>query len=184
MKLIVGLGNPGKKYEKTRHNVGFLSLDFLAKNQFVEFSKTKFNGLYAETSINGEKVMFLKPQLYMNLSGVVVKKFVDFFNIKLNDILVINDDLDLSIGQIKVRQKGSSGGHNGLKDIEKELGSKDYARIKIGISKCDEIETSDYVLGKFSLEEQTIINSKLPTIENIIIDFASMDIDKIMNKYN
>ena len=120
MKLIVGLGNPGKEYNNTRHNIGFQFIDGYLENKSVTDSwSNKFNGLYLQTFLNGEKVIFLKPQSYMNLSGGVVKRYVDYFNIDLDDILVVSDDLDLSIGNFKLRAKGSSGGHNGLKDIER-----------------------------------------------------------------
>jgi len=117
MKLVVGLGNPGKEYENTRHNMGFLFVDECVKKLGLEFSKEKYCGKYTETIINGEKVMFLKPQKYMNLSGEVIRDFVNFFKININDIFVIYDDLHTNVGNFKIRYKGSSGGHNGLKDI-------------------------------------------------------------------
>ena len=128
MKLIVGLGNPGKEYEKTRHNVGFIVMSALEKKYNLSFSKSKFQGLYAETNIDNEKVIFLKPQKYMNLSGEVISEFVKFFKIPLSNLLIFVDDLDLPCGKIRIRQKGSPGGHNGLKDIEKCLGTDEYYR--------------------------------------------------------
>ena len=124
MKLVVALGNPGKEYDMTRHNMGFMFLDYYfdKKNINVNWSN-KFNGLYCDLVINSEKVIFVKPQSYMNLSGGVVRKFVDFYKIKTEDILVISDDLDLSLGNFKLKMNGSSGGHNGLKDIEKNIPS-------------------------------------------------------------
>ena len=127
MKLIVGLGNPGKEYTNTRHNVGFNFIDYYLdyKNITDTWSK-KFDGLYIQTNLNGEKVIFLKPQTFMNLSGNSVRKVIDYFNIEIDDILVISDDLDLSIGNFKLRPSGSSGGHNGLKSIESNIGTSNY----------------------------------------------------------
>ena len=130
MKLIVGLGNPGKEYEKTRHNIGFMCVD-----NFVDNSKwsEKFNGLITEISYNGEKIVFLKPTTYMNESGISVRKVMDYYNLESSDILIIHDDMDIDLGKYKLKQKGSSGGHNGLKNIEHQLGTINYKRIKIGI---------------------------------------------------
>lgn len=180
MKLVVGLGNPGKEYDKTRHNIGFMVLDnYLG----LEKWSIKFNGLYVTKVINGEKVIFLKPQSYMNLSGGVVLKFVDYFDIDLNDILVIQDDLDLEFGKIRVKKDSSAGGHNGIKDIIKSLGSKDFLRLKIGISKANG-DTKDYVLSSFSKEELKVLDNNMGIYHNIIDDFMVEDICYLMNKYN
>ena len=184
MKLIVGLVNPGKEYQNTRHNIGFMVIDrYLEKNNIVG-EKNKFNGIYYEFIINNEKVIFLKPQQYMNLSGEVVKRFVDFFKISINDVLIINDDLDMECGRIRLRTTGSSGGHNGLKNIEHHLNTKEYKRLKIGISNNKLFDTKDYVLGKFSREEQSKIEEAIEISTNIINDFLVLEFDKIMNKYN
>ena len=135
MKLIVGLGNKGKEYDNTRHNIGFMALDRILEEYNLVLNKEKFNGLYIDTVINGEKIIFLKPLKYMNLSGEVIKKYIDFFKIEISDILIISDDMDLDIGRYKLRYKGSSGGHNGLKNIEQNIGTNVYKRLKIGISK-------------------------------------------------
>ena len=184
MKLIVGLGNPGKEYEKTRHNMGFMFIDDYAKKKNVEITKKKFQGLYAEFMNNGEKTILLKPQSYINLSGEVVKSFVDFYKINIEDILIINDDLDLPIGKYKLRPTGSSGGHNGLKNIEAHLHTQDYKRLKIGISNNKEIDTKDYVLGDISKENQKIIDELKDTVNNIIDDFYKLDFEALMAKYN
>lgn len=182
MKLIVGLGNPGTKYEKTRHNSGFIAIDFFAHNHNLSF-KEKNNGLYAETKINEEKIILLKPQKYMNLSGEVVKSYKDYFNIDNSDILVIYDDINYEVGGYKIRRDGSSGGHNGIDNIIKNLGTNQIQRLKIGISK-NNIALEKYVLSKFSKEEIDKLQSILPKIENIIIDFAKINIDELMSKYN
>ena len=184
MKLIVGLGNPGKEYEKTRHNMGFMFIDDYAKKKNVEITKKKFQGLYAEFMNNGEKTILLKPQSYINLSGEVVKSFVDFYKINIDDILIINDDLDLPFGKYKLRPTGSSGGHNGLKNIEAHLHTQDYKRLKIGISNNKEIDTKDYVLGDISKENQKIIDELKDTVNNIIDDFYKLDFEALMAKYN
>ena len=184
MKLIVGLGNPGKEYEKTRHNTGFMALDSFAKKHDISIDKKKYNGLYGEMTINGEKVILLKPQTYMNLSGECVQKIVNFFKIKLEDILVINDDLDLEVGRIRLRRNGESGGHNGLKNIELNLGSKDFKRLKIGISKNKNIDTIDYVLGKFSKQELDILEQIKSVTDQLLEDFVTLDFEKLMSKYN
>lgn len=184
MKLIIGLGNPGSEYEDTRHNVGFQLLDYLSSKKGFEINKRKFNGLYGEIFINGEKVLLLKPLSYMNLSGSVVSKFVSFFKISLDDILVIQDDLDMNFGKIKIVYNSSSGGHNGIKDIERCLGSRKYARLKIGIANDKSIDTKDYVLGKFNEEEQVVLRKDYEKLVNVIEDFCSISLDKLMSKYN
>ncbi len=184
MKLIVGLGNPGREYQSTRHNIGFIFLDNYAKEKNIKIDKKKFNGLYKEVNINDEKVILLKPLSYMNLSGEVVKKYVDYFKIDIDNILIINDDLDMNFGKIRLRPDGSSGGHNGLKNISLHLGTEKFKRLKIGISNNKEIDTKDYVLGKFNKEEKETINSLKETIGELLNDFTIMDFDKLMCKYN
>ena len=184
MKLVVGLGNPGHEYKDTRHNVGFQLLDYLASKKGIAINKNKFNGVYGEVFIGGEKVILLKPLSYMNLSGSVVSKFVNFYKIALQDILIIQDDLDMSFGKIKIVYNSSSGGHNGNKDIEKCLGSKEYARLKIGIANDKTMDTKDYVLGCFSQEEQNILMNDYEKLINILDDFCFISLDKLMSKYN
>ena len=182
MKLIVGLGNKGNEYNNTRHNVGFMVIDnYINKNNLT--LKSKLDGLYAETIINGEKVIFLKPQNYINLSGDVISKYIKYFKIDIKDILVIHDDMDLEIGTFKIRYKGGSAGHNGLKNIESNLKTNEYKRIKIGISK-NNIDKIDYVLGKFNSLELSKINKVIDITYNIIEDFVSLSFENLMNKYN
>ncbi len=184
MKLIVGLGNPGIEYENTRHNMGFVFIDYFADKQGIKIEKNKFNGLYGETMINNEKVLLLKPLSYMNLSGEVVAKYVNYFKIKIEDILIINDDMDLEVGKFRLRPSGSSGGHNGLKNIALNLNTENYKRLRIGISKNKQIDTKDYVLGKLSKEDNETINSLKETIYSLLQDYLIMDFDKLMCKYN
>lgn len=183
MKLVVGLGNPGKEYENTRHNIGFMMIDEIVKTYNLT-GKEKMNGLYYELNVKGEKVYLLKPLSYMNLSGEVVRKYVDYFKINIEDILIINDDLDLPIGTHKLREKGSSGGHNGLKNIEQHLNTNNYKRLKIGISNNKNIDTKDYVLGRFSKEDMNELNNFIKIAPNVLEDFITLSFTNLMNKYN
>ncbi len=185
VKLIVGLGNPGKEYVHTRHNMGFEFLDYYLEQKGITPNwSNKFNGLYLQTNLLGEKIIFIKPQSYMNLSGGVVRKYVEYFNIDVSDILIISDDLDLMIGNFKLRDKGSSGGHNGLKDIEANLGTSVYKRLKIGISKNKDLDTKDYVLGRLSKEELNLVHECYSSLVNVIDDYFSIPFSDLMSKYN
>lgn len=181
MKLIVGLGNPGKEYENTRHNIGFMVLDYYADNNNW---KEKWNSLYTELNMNGEKILLIKPLTYMNLSGHAVIQFINFYKIELKDILIIQDDLDLAVGKYRLKTNSSSGGHNGIKSIINELGNQNFTRLKIGISNNKEIDTKDYVLGKFSKNELEIFKELYPTFKEIINSFIVNGIEKTMNKFN
>ena len=184
MKLIVGLGNPGKEYENTHHNVGFMVLDNYVKKRNIDFCNTKFSGKYAEVLINNQKVIFLEPQKYMNLSGEVVRDFVNFYKINIEDILVISDDLDMDCGKIRLRERGSSGGHNGLKNIELHLNTQEYKRLKIGVGNDKNIDTKKYVLSKFTGDEIDKIKFSIDLSEKVIDDFLSKDFSVLMNTYN
>lgn len=181
MKLIIGLGNPGKEYANTRHNIGFMVLDNYLGN--VNYQK-KFNAEYYEENINGEKVIFIKPQTYMNLSGNAVKEFVSFYKVEFEDILVIQDDLDLPLGKYRVKINSSSGGHNGIKSIINVLHSDAFARLKIGVSNNKEIDTKDYVLGRFSKEDLSVLEEMYPRFNKIINDFIAYSVEKVMNDNN
>jgi len=184
MKIIIGLGNPGKEYENTRHNIGFEIIDKFASRKNLKIEKSKFGGLYAETIIKDEKVILLKPSKYINLSGEVIKKYIDFYKINIEDILIISDDLDQELGKFKLKYKGSSGGHNGLKNIELNLKTNEYKRIKIGISNNKSINTKDYVLGHIDKETNLIIEPTLKIIQDVLDDYFEMTFDNLMNKYN
>src|SRR5574344_1970355 len=182
MKLIVGLGNYGKEYDNTRHNMGFRYIDAFAQAHNTKIDKAKMDGLYTKINIDNEDVILLKPQKYMNLSGEVVREYVNYFKIDVKDILIISDDLDLPVGTMKLKYKGSSGGHNGLKNIEQNLGTSEYKRLKIGISNNKDIDTKDYVLGKFSKEDKEVLNNEIKLSKQILDDFLTLDFDKVMNK--
>lgn len=184
MKLIVGLGNVGKEYENTRHNMGFMLVDrYLEyKNIPLKF-KEKFNAMYVETAINNEKVIFIKPTTYMNNSGIAVRDFLDFYKLDVQDVLVISDDLDLDLGKFRLRRNGSSGGHNGLKSIISHLGTDGFKRLRIGISN-DKDDVINYVLSKFSKKELNEIDTMFDTLVNVLDDYFVMDFTSLMSKYN
>lgn len=181
MKLVVGLGNPGKEYKNTRHNIGFMILDnYLGKVNW----KTKMENYYYMEEVNGEQIMYIKPLTYMNLSGLAVSKIVNFYKIDMKDILVIQDDLDMEIGSYKIKRNSSSGGHNGIKSIIAELNSEEFGRLKIGIGKSIQISSDKYVLGKFSTDELNKIYENMDAFKNIIKTFIDNSIEDAMQKYN
>ena len=184
IKLIVGLGNPGKEYSNTRHNIGFITIDEFVKSKNITFDKKKFDGIYAEEMINGDKIIYLKPQKYMNLSGEVVKDFINYFKIDIENVLIISDDVSLPFGKIRLRAKGSSGGHNGLKNIELNIGTQEYKRMKIGIGSNNNYDMKDYVLGHFNKEEEKQISDNFVKTNAILQSFISMNFNDLMDKYN
>lgn len=186
MKLIVGLGNPGKEYEYTRHNAGFIAIDLFAKKNDIEFKlEPKFKGMIGIKSFNGEKVILLKPMTYMNLSGESVIAVMNFYKINLEDILVISDDLDSNLGRIRLRDHGSAGGHNGHKNIVSHVHSEGYKRIKIGIGRDSNIPVVDWVLKKLTEEELAILNNSAEKVSNALFDFANdVEFMKISSKYS
>ena len=184
MKLVVGLGNKGREYENTRHNMGFMLIDrYLQYKNITDKFKEKFNAIYIETTINNEKVIFIKPMTYMNNSGIAVRAFIDFYKLNSEDILVISDDLDLDLGKFRLRRNGSSGGHNGLKSIISHLGTDNFKRLRIGISN-DEDDVINYVLSKFSKKELNEIDIMFDTLVDVLDDYFVMDFTFLMSKYN
>lgn len=184
MKLIVGLGNPGLEYKNTRHNVGFMVLDAFAECLNVEFNKKKGGGIYFEAHVNGEKVMFLKPQKYINCSGEVIKEFVDYYKIQIKDILIIHDELDLQLGTYRLKIAGGNAGHNGLKSIESSLNTNEYKRLRIGIDNNKIEDRVDYVLSNFESKEKKQIKEIIEKSISIIEDFTILTFLNLMNKYN
>lgn len=186
MYIIAGLGNPGTQYEMTRHNIGFHTIDYIADKLNVKVKKLKFKALYGECEIAGEKVLLVKPQTYMNLSGESIGDFSRFYKIKPENIIIINDDISLDTGRIRVRPKGSAGGHNGLKSIIYHLNSDEFPRVKMGVGapQNKDYDLADFVLGRFTKEE-------IPIMEKAIIRAAAAAEEIIrsgaasaMNKYN
>ncbi|WP_294581681.1 aminoacyl-tRNA hydrolase [uncultured Thomasclavelia sp.] len=184
MKLIVGLGNPGKEYDKTRHNTGFMVIDNLAKKLNVSIDQKKFKALYVKCKYHGEDVILLKPQTFMNLSGEAVIAAMNFYKIDIDDILVIYDDLDMPVGKLRLRKSGSAGGHNGIKNIISHLSSQDFKRIRVGIDRHPYMKVVDYVLSKFTEEEDAAINEGIEKATAAILDYLDHDFDYAMNHYN
>ena len=182
--LIVGLGNIGAEYVNTRHNIGFKAVDHLARKESLEFQTVKL-GAMAEYKLKGRTIFLLKPNTYMNLSGKAVKYWMDKENIPASNILVITDDLNLAFGTIRIKPKGSDGGHNGLKSIQQTLNSSDYPRFRFGIS--DEFKKGkqvDYVLGEWNEEEKAKLTERLDLAAEIIQSFALSGLDNTMNSFN
>ena len=183
MFLIVGLGNPGREYEDTRHNVGFKVVDNIAKEYNIEINRQKFKGTYGEGFIEGEKVMLLKPTTFMNLSGESVREVVDFYNLDNDEILVIYDDISLEVGTLRIREKGSAGGHNGIKSIIAHLGSDVFPRIKVGVGQPN-INLIKYVLGKFTKEEAAVLSESIQASTKATREIIKSDIKTAMNQFN
>lgn len=184
--LVVGLGNPGLQYEKTRHNSGFLAADILAKNIGADFSKNKFDAVYGEGSFEGKKIIVAKPQTYMNLSGKAVVALSGFYKIPTEKIIIISDDISLPVGNIRIRRKGSAGGHNGLKDIIELMGTEEIARIKIGVGEREnrDSDLKNHVLGKIPEEKSADFNAALGNAADAAADIISNGIEHAMNKFS
>ncbi len=179
MLLVVGLGNIGKEYENTRHNVGFNVINKIEEKLNLEFcEEKKFKGLVSSYNIDGTKIIFLKPTTYMNLSGEAIQSVMSFYKIDINDLLVICDDLDMEVGKVRFRKEGSSGGHNGLKNIELNLGSNKFRRIKIGISKDKIIPVIDWVLSKPHGEDLEKLNHAYDKVSDAVIHYLSHKSDE------
>ena len=186
MKLVIGLGNPGKQYESTRHNAGFMAIDTFAERYNVSFSlDTKLSGMIGTLNLNGNKAILLKPMTYMNLSGESVSKVMNYFKIDKDDILVICDDLDSRLGRVRLRAKGSAGGHNGLKSISNLIKTEEYKRIKIGIDRSPVIPVVDWVLKKYTKDELAELGTTFDICSDAIYDFImGVDFVKISSKYS
>ncbi|MCF0108279.1 MAG: aminoacyl-tRNA hydrolase [Bacilli bacterium] len=183
MKLIVGLGNPGKKYEGTRHNMGFMTVDLLSDLAQIDVDKGIFNGLLGRGQIFNEDVMIFKPTTYMNLSGTAVQQVVHYFKIDLQDIIVVCDDMAINVGRIRLRQKGSSGGQKGLQNIIDCLGSDQFKRIRVGIGE-PEYDSVDFVLGKPTKDELPLIEEAIKNAVEAIKEAIKTDFDRAMTKFN
>lgn len=183
MFLIVGLGNPGKEYDNTRHNIGFKAIDFLSREYNIELNGEKFKGIYGQGFIKNEKVILLKPTTYMNLSGESVRAIIDFYKLTNEDILVIYDDISLDVGKLRIREKGSAGGHNGIKSIIAHLGTDVFSRIKIGVGQ-PKGDLVNHVLGKFSKEETEILDEVLDVVVKATEVIVKENTKEAMNKFN
>ncbi|KAB3531905.1 aminoacyl-tRNA hydrolase [Alkaliphilus pronyensis] len=184
MYAVVGLGNPGRKYDNTRHNVGFHTIDLLAKRNQIKVNRLKHKALYGDGVIAGEKVLLVKPQTYMNLSGESVLDIVNYYKVPLNKLIVVYDDIDINVGSIRIREKGSAGTHNGMRSIIYLLQKDEFPRIRIGIGKPEFMELSDFVLSLFSKEEIPLINEAIISAAEAVEAAIEKDIPYAMNKFN
>ena len=185
MKIIAGLGNPGQKYDKTKHNTGFMTMDHYLDEKDLSLDQDKFEGHWTKQKINGEDVILLEPQTYMNESGRSVSQVANFFKVDPEDILIIQDDMDMPIGKIRIRANGKSGGHNGIKSIIRDLGTEKFNRLKIGIRHPKNTTVVSWVLTPFNDEQQKLMDDAFDTSVKIIDDFiAGRDSQYLMNKYN
>lgn len=188
--LIVGLGNPGEKYDKTRHNAGFIALDYFAEKNGFEIRSEKMQGLYCSGMLSGKKVLLVKPMTYMNRSGDCVLSFVKYFDVNLNNILVVHDDLDLDIGRIKMVSGGGAGGHNGIRSLVNQLGTKDFARFKIGIGhprnqkETASVPVERFVLSSFSAGQGDLFQDNLDQVARGITLFIEQGVKSAMNSVN
>lgn len=186
MYLIAGLGNPDKKYDMTRHNIGFDAVDMISREFNAPIKKIKFKAVYGETDIMGEKVILAKPQTYMNLSGESIREIASFYKIKPQNIIIFHDDISLPVGKVRIRKKGSDGGHNGLKSIIYQLVSDDFVRVKIGVGAPanKDYDLADYVLGKFTKDDLEKIIPVLKECSDMAECIIKQGVDTAMNKYN
>ncbi|SEM77590.1 peptidyl-tRNA hydrolase [Ligilactobacillus sp. WC1T17] len=185
MKLIVGLGNIGKEYEGTRHNAGFMTVDAFAKEHGLMFNKQKFDAMLAEGMVAGQKVLLAKPTTYMNESGQAVKQIVAFYKLDVEDLIIVHDDMDLEVGKLRLRQKGSAGGHNGIKSIIKHLGTEKFKRARLGIGHPEKMTVVDWVLGRFSQSEKVAFEAGLGHVVSALDDWLENDnFMQTMNKFN
>ena len=184
MKIIIGLGNIGREYENTRHNAGFMAIDKLAQMLEMDFNQEKFSAYFAKKKIDGEDIILLKPTTYMNNSGIALRQCMDFYKVSSEDILVLYDDMDMPVGKLRLRQKGSAGGHNGIKSIINALSSNSFARLKVGIAHDKDNDAIKHVLGHFSKTEMEFFEKNYDHFQEIIVSYIRNGIDVTMNRYN
>ena len=185
MYLIVGLGNPEPEYSNTRHNMGFYTINCLATQTKIDITRNKFNALYGSGNIGEEKVILVKPQTYMNLSGKAIREFKNFYKIDLSKIIVIYDDIDLETGKIRIRKKGSAGSHNGMKSVIQELATDEFTRIRVGIGSPEfKGDLINHVLEPISKKEREILDEGIFEAKSSIIEIIKNGVDSAMNKYN
>lgn len=185
MYVVAGLGNPGPKYDQTRHNVGFMALDYLAAQYRIPVGKAKFHAVLGEGVIQGEKVILVKPQTYMNCSGDSLQELLHFYKVPPEQLIVIYDDVDLDVGKLRIRPKGSSGTHNGMRSIVSRLSSEAFPRVRIGIGKPPEkMQLADYVLSRFLHEERTLLAETIERASLAVTAIICSGIDAAMNRYN
>ena len=184
MKIIAGLGNPGKEYENTKHNVGFLTIDILAEKYDIKVNKIKFKGLVGEGMIGTEKVILVKPQTYMNLSGQCIREIVAFYKLDMEDLVVIYDDIDLPMGNLRIRKKGSAGTHNGMRSIIYDLQDDGFPRVRVGIGGERKGDLANYVISGFSGDDRKLIEEAIVKAADAVTCLVKDGIDRAMVDYN
>ena len=185
MKLVAGLGNPGQRYEKTKHNTGFMALDYFARKQGFSLDRNKFSAQWTKQKIGENDVLFLEPQTDMNASGIAIAQASAYFKIAPEDMLIIHDDMDMPIGKIRLRRNGKSGGHNGLKSIIAQVNSQNFNRLKIGIQHPQKMSVVNWVLSPFDTQQSAEMQKAFATASEIILSFCQgQSIEFLMNKYN
>ena len=184
MIVIAGLGNPGKKYENTRHNMGFLTIDRIAEKNDIKVNKIKHRALVGDGFISGHKVLLVKPQTYMNLSGESLREVMNYYNVDIEDLIVIYDDFDIETGSLRIRKKGSAGSHNGMKSVIYQLKNDGFPRVRVGIGKSGSLDWKDFVLGKVGGAESAAISQAISNAADAVECMISEGIDIAMNKYN
>jgi len=184
MYLLAGLGNPGREYDMTRHNIGFEVIDYMADKYKIKVKKLKFKSLYQKAEIEGFEVLLLKPQTYMNLSGESIRDAAEFYKIPTENIIVISDDVNLDEGRIRIRKGGSAGGHNGLKSIIYQLNSDNFVRIRVGVGKKENEELADFVLSRFTKEQIPILEKAIINAASSAVEIMKNGVESAMNKFN
>ncbi len=184
MYIIVGLGNPGKKYENTRHNIGFITVDYIADELGIKINKSKNKALVGEGSVSGQKVLLVKPQTYMNLSGEAVREIVSYYKIDLSNLIVIYDDIDIEKGAVRIRAKGSAGTHNGMRSVIYQLQDDNFPRVRIGIGKSDDIPLVNYVVGGFTKDEVNVMEGAVVRAAKGTLSIIEDGIELAMSRYN
>ena len=184
MKVVVGVGNPGRNYQGTRHNVGYDVIDSLAAGPRTGKFHSRFQAQIAELIEDAERVLLVKPETFMNLSGRSVRQVLDFYQVPLSELLVVCDDINLPLGKLRVRAKGTHGGHNGLRNIQEHLGTTEYARLRIGVDAADEGELVDHVLGRFRPSERPVIDEAIALAIQAVSVWSQQGLDVCMNRYN
>ena len=184
VRLIAGLGNPGRRYESTRHNAGFMVLDEIAAAYSISFDKNKFDGLYGRGVMEGIGVVLAKPQAFMNRSGPPIRNLASYFNILCEDMLIVHDDIDLTIGRIKIKEKGGHGGHKGIKSLIDAFGNGEFARLRIGVGRSERSSVTDHVLGRFSKDENLNLDRVISRSRDAVVSFFVEGRAECMNKFN
>ena len=184
MKIIAGLGNPGREYEKTKHNIGFMTADLLAERLGISVTKLKFRALIGEGRIGNEKVIIMKPQTYMNLSGESVREILNFYKLDPEDLIVIYDDIDIPVGSLRIRAKGSAGTHNGMRSVVSQIKSENFPRVRVGIGSEHRGDLVDYVISGFSSKDRESVRSTIEKAADAVECIVKEGVSSAMNKYN